>query len=85
MAKQAFSLKEPRARARGSSLWLELLGEFTLKPAHAHAGTVKLPHDEPVFFDKITDRSIPILYLLKPLVLVNVSFNEILLGFQNFL
>jgi hypothetical protein len=85
MSKRAFSLEEPRAKARGSSLWLELLGEFTLKPAHAHAGTVKFPHDESVFFHKIADRGISILYLQKPFVLVDVSFNNILLGFKNFL
>lgn len=66
-------------------LWLELLGEFTFEPARAHAGTVKFPHDEAIFFHKIADRSISIPCLHKPLVLIDMSFNDILLGFQNFL
>ena len=66
-------------------LWFVLLGEFTLKPAHTHAGTVEFPHNEAVFFHKITDRSISILGLHKPLVQIDMSFNDIFLGFQNFL
>lgn len=68
-----------------SSLWLELQSEFTIKPTHAHTGTVEFPHNESVFLYKITDRSIPIFYMLKPLVLVDMPFNDILLRFQNFL
>ena len=68
-----------------SSLWLELLSEFTIKPTHAHTGTVEFPHNESVFLYKITDRSISIFYMLKPLVLVDMPFNDILLRFQNFL
>ena len=61
------------------------LGEFTFESILADAGAIELSHDKSVFVDEITDRLIPVLDALEPLVLVHVALDELDLGGQDVL
>jgi hypothetical protein len=59
------------------------LSQFALESIFAHSGTIKLPHDEPVFLDKIKNSPVPVSNSVEPLVLVNVAFDDVHLSIQN--
>jgi hypothetical protein len=70
--------------ARGDSLGIVTLGKLAVESIPADAGAVKLPHDETVFLDEIVDGLLPVLYLIEPLVLINVPVDDVPLGIQDF-
>jgi hypothetical protein len=59
------------------------LGQFTLESIFTHSGTIKLPHNKPVFLDKIKDSPVLVSDSLEPLVLVNVAFDDVHLSIQD--
>jgi hypothetical protein len=60
-----------------------LLSQFTLESIFTHPGTIKLPHDKPVFLDKIRNSTISVSNCMEPLVLVNVPFDDVHLSIQD--
>jgi hypothetical protein len=59
------------------------LSDFTIKPVFAHSGTVEFPHDKPVFFNKVRDGLVFVGNAVEPLVLVNVTLDDIYLSVQD--
>jgi hypothetical protein len=60
-----------------------LLSQFTLESIFTHSGAIKLPHDKPVFLDKIRNSPVPVSNSMEPLVLVNVAFDNVHLSIQD--
>jgi hypothetical protein len=65
------------------SLGIVPLSDLTVKPVFAHAGAVEFPHDETVFFNEIRNGLVLVRNSVEPLVLVNVTLDNIYLSIQN--
>jgi hypothetical protein len=59
------------------------LSDFTIKPVFARSGTVEFPHDKPVFFNKVRDGPVFVGNAVEPLVLVNVTLDNVHLSVQD--
>jgi hypothetical protein len=59
------------------------LSDFTVKPVFAHAGAVEFPHDKPVFFNEIRNGLVSVGNAVEPLVLVNVTLDNVHLSAQD--
>jgi hypothetical protein len=59
------------------------LSDLTIKPIAAHARAVKLPHDKPVFLYEIENGLVFVRDSLEPLVLVNVTLDDVHLSIQD--
>lgn len=59
------------------------LGVFTVKPIIAHTGTIEFPHNKSVFFNEIKDRPVSVGNAVEPLVLVNVTLDDVHLSVQD--
>jgi len=60
-----------------------LLRQFALESVFTRTGTIKLPHDKAVFFNEIKDGFVFVRYPLKPLVLVDMTLNDVNLSLQD--
>jgi hypothetical protein len=59
------------------------LSDFTVKPVFAHAGAVEFPHDKSVFFNEIKNGLVFVRNSVEPLVLVNVTLDDVNLSIKN--
>jgi hypothetical protein len=76
----------PEYRVKGFPLFgAVLLGQLAIESLFADAGTIEFSHDESILLDEVVNGLLSVLYLMKPLVLINMSLNDIFLGIQNFL
>jgi hypothetical protein len=60
-----------------------LLGQFALESVFTRSGTIKLPHDKPVFLNEIRNSPVFVCNPVEPLVLVNVAFDDVYLSIQD--
>jgi len=60
-----------------------LLSQFALESVFARSRTIELPHDKPVFLNKIGDSLILVRNPMEPFMLVNVALDNVYLSIQN--
>jgi len=60
-----------------------LLSQFALESVFARSRTIELPHDKPVFLNKIGDGLILVRNPMEPFMLVNVALDNVYLSIQN--
>jgi hypothetical protein len=64
-------------------LRMVFLSQFALESVFAHSRTIELPHDKAVFLNEIKNGLFLVGNPLEPLVLVNVTLDNVYLSIQN--